>query len=235
MKGTTQTIDMPLGATETATPDRIGSWSLSRYKRLFDIGASCLALLLISPLMLGIALVVRMTSRGPVFFRQDRVGRGGKNFSLLKFRTMVHGRQNRGLALTHKGDSRITSAGRFLRKFKLDELPQLVNIVRGDMSLVGPRPDVSEYYQTLDREQQQVLFLRPGATGASTLQFRNEEALLSRIPQAELLSFYTGTHLPKKIGIDLEYARHATFFTDLWLLLRTVKSILFEHTLRERY
>jgi lipopolysaccharide/colanic/teichoic acid biosynthesis glycosyltransferase len=234
MKGTTQTIDMPLGATETATPERISPWCLSKYKRLFDIGASSLLLVLISPLMMGIALLVWMTSRGPVFFRQDRVGRGGKNFSLLKFRTMVHGRRNRGLALTHQGDSRVTSAGRFLRKFKLDELPQLINVVRGDMSLVGPRPDVLEYYKTLDPEQQQVLFLRPGATGASTLQFRNEEALLAQVPHSELLSFYTGTHLPKKIGIDLEYARQATFFTDLWLLVRTVRSILFEHTSGEK-
>jgi lipopolysaccharide/colanic/teichoic acid biosynthesis glycosyltransferase len=234
MKGTIQALHMPLGATETATPDRISPWCTSKYKRLFDISASSSLLVLVSPLMLGIALVVRMTSRGPVFFRQDRVGLGGKNFSLLKFRTMAHGRQNPGLSLTHKGDSRVTSAGRFLRKFKLDELPQLINIVRGDMSLVGPRPDVSEYYQALHPEQQQVLFLRPGATGAATLQFRNEEALLSRVPQTELLSFYIGTLLPKKIDIDLEYARQATFFTDLWLLFRTMTSILVAHTSGEQ-
>jgi lipopolysaccharide/colanic/teichoic acid biosynthesis glycosyltransferase len=225
MKSTIQILFTRCGPIEVATPDGISPWCVSKYKRLFDLASSCLLVALASPLIVGIALAVRASSRGPVLFRQLRVGQAGKNFSLLKFRTMTHGRQEPGLALTHQGDSRVTPAGRFLRKFKLDELPQLINIIRGDMSLVGPRPDVSEYYQALDSAQRQVFCLRPGATGAATLQFRNEEELLAQVPQTELLSFYTGTLLPKKIEIDLDYAREATFGSDLRILFRTVSSI----------
>src|SRR5205809_4106533 len=208
------------GMTQPGTPGAITPWCASKHKRLFDIVASCLLLVLTSPVMVVIGIVVRVSSRGPILFRQLRVGRDGKYFSLLKFRSMTHGRQELGPALTHRTDPRVTTVGRFLRRFKLDELPQFFNVVRGDMSLVGPRPDVPEYYRSLNHAQQRVLFLRPGVTGAATVHFRDEEALLSRVPQLELLSFYTGTLLPKKIFIDLAYARRATFWTDLNLLFR---------------
>ena len=229
MKSTIQILFTRCGPTEVATPDRISPWCLSKYKRLFDLASSCLLVALASPLIVGIALVVRVSSRGPVLFRQLRVGQAGKHFSLLKFRTMVHRRQEPGLALTQRGDPRVTSVGRFLRKFKLDELPQLLNVVGGEMSLIGPRPDVPEYYGLVSREQQQVLLLRPGVTGAATLQFRDEEGILARVPQAQLLSFYTGTLLPKKIEMDLEYARQATFLTDLGLLFSTLIAIFVRH------
>ena len=129
----------------------------------------------------------------------------------------------------------MTTVGRFLRRFKLDELPQFFNVIRGDMSLVGPRPDVSEYYQSLSHAQQQLLFLRPGVTGAATVHFRDEETLLSHVPQLELLNFYTGTLLPRKISIDLDYARNATFWTDLNILFRTLASILMPHAAGERH
>lgn len=218
-------ISTSIHTTEVAGPDSLSPWCVSQSKRVFDIFASCLGLAVASPIMLVTAVIVRMTSRGPILFRQIRVGLGGNYFSLLKFRTMVHGRQDPGLALTHWMDSRVTLAGRFLRKFKLDELPQLLNVIRGDMSLVGPRPDVPEYYASLNQMEQQVLLLRPGLTGAATLQFRHEEMLLSQVPQTEMRSFYLGTLLPKKIKIDLEYARQATFFTDLWFLLQTIAFI----------
>jgi len=225
---------MVLDASEVVIADRISPWCVSKYKRLFDLAAGCLLLAVVSPAMLVIALAVRASSRGPILFRQIRVGRGGKNFYLIKFRTMVDRRPEPGMALTTRGDPRVTSVGRLLRKFKLDELPQLLNVVRGDMSLVGPRPDVPEYYRLLSRTQQHVLFLKPGATGAATLQFRDEEEVLSRIPPSELLRFYTGTLLPTKIGMDLTYARQATFFTDLSLLFQTMTSIFVGRTQREQ-
>lgn len=234
MKSATQPISMLVDTPEIAATGQISPWCISRYKRLFDLVSGCLLLTLASPAMLVTALLVRVSSRGPILFRQLRVGQSGKNFSLLKFRTMVDRRPEPGLAVTPRGDPRVTSVGRFLRKFKLDELPQLVNVVRGDMSLVGPRPDVPEYYGSLGPELQPVLLLRPGATGAATLRFRDEEEVLARVPQAELLSFYTGTLLPKKIGMDLEYARQATFFTDLGLLRRTLTAIFAHHTSRDQ-
>jgi lipopolysaccharide/colanic/teichoic acid biosynthesis glycosyltransferase len=234
MKSTSQTISTALGIKETASADGVSPWCLSKSKRLFDIAVSFFLLVLVSPVMLVVALAVRLSSRGPILFRQLRVGRGGNCFSLMKFRSMVHGRQNPGLALTYQADPRITMVGRFLRRFKLDELPQFFNVLHGDMSIVGPRPDVPEYYQSLNDAQQQILLLRPGLTGAATVHFRDEEALLSRVPQFELLSFYTSTLLPQKISIDLDYLRQATFWTDLNLLLRTVTSILLPNV-RERH
>ena len=208
-----------------APSDGISSWCVSKYKRLFDLVLGCLLLAIAWPAMLVIALIVRLSSRGPILFRQRRVGQGGKNFSLLKFRTMAHRPGESGLALTRCADPRVTPAGRFLRKLKLDELPQLLNVIRGDMSLVGPRPDVPEYYRLLNRGQQQVLFLRPGVTGAATLQFPDEERVLAQVPQVQLVSFYTDTLLPKKIAIDLDYARQANLLTDLGLLFRTTIAI----------
>jgi lipopolysaccharide/colanic/teichoic acid biosynthesis glycosyltransferase len=229
MKSANQPISMLLDRAE-APADQISPWCVSKFKRTFDFMAGSSLLVLASPAMLVIALLVRVSSTGPILFRQLRVGQGGRGFFLLKFRTMTDRRQEPGPALTQRGDPRVTSIGRFLRKFKLDELPQLINIVCGDMSLVGPRPDVPEYYQALDSVQRKVLYLRPGATGAATLQFRNEEVLLAQVPQTELVSFYTDTLLPKKIAIDLEYARQATFFSDLSLLSRTITSVLVAHT-----
>jgi lipopolysaccharide/colanic/teichoic acid biosynthesis glycosyltransferase len=230
MESTTRTISTAIAMAQPGTSGAISPWCVSRHKHLFDIAASCLLLVLTFPAMLVIALLVRMSSRGPILFSQRRVGLGGKDFSLLKFRSMTHGRPDQGLALTRRADSRVTSVGRFLRRFKLDELPQFFNVIRGDMSLVGPRPDVPEYYESLNDAQQQVLLLRPGVTGAAALHFRNEEVLLSRIPQAELVSFYSSTLLPKKISIDLEYAQHATLWTDLILVFRTVACVLLPHT-----
>lgn len=233
MESSTQASSMLVDPRETQTSGPISPWCRSRQKRWFDLGASCCLLVAASPIMLVAALLVRASSRGPVLFRQFRVGHGGKNFTLLKFRTMADRRPEPGLAVTRRNDPRVTFVGRFLRKFKLDELPQLVNIVRGEMSLVGPRPDVPGYYALLAPELRTVLLVRPGATGAATLRFRNEEGLLAQVPQDELLSFYTGTLLPKKIGMDLEYARRATFYTDLGLLLRTLTAIFVRDRSRE--
>ena len=160
-------------------------WNQSRGKRLFDLFLAAALLVLVTPLMLAVAFVVKLTSRGPIFYRQWRVGQEGREFQLIKFRTMRHARQP-GPSVTRAGDPRITAAGRVLRKWKLDELPQLFNIIRGEMSFVGPRPDVAEYLASLNGEQRKILCLRPGITGLATLHYHDEEQLLSSVPGAQL-------------------------------------------------
>ncbi len=202
------------------------TWSRSAGKRVFDMVFAGFCLLLTWPLMLLAALLIKCTSPGPVFFRQIRSGQDGKPFELLKFRSMTHGRRSAGPGVTRQGDSRIFPAGRWLRKWKVDELPQFINVVRGEMSLVGPRPDLPEYLDLLSQDQREVLLLRPGITGAATIKFRNEEELLAQVPADELQQFYVYRVLPEKVRIDMDYARHASFSGDLKILLSTVATIL---------
>lgn len=186
-------------------------------KRCLDLVVAALGLALLVPVLVVVAIAIRCSSPGPVFFCQRRVGRGGVPFRLYKFRTMRH--DTGGASITAAGDPRITSIGRFLRHWKLDELPQLLNVLRGEMSLVGPRPEVARYVRLDDPEQQRVLSVRPGVTGASQITFRNEEALLAR--QSDPESYYVTTLLPAKLALDLEYLRHASLRRDLRLLVQT--------------
>ena len=204
----------------------VSGWNQSKGKRLFDLLFAAVMLILVSPAMLVVAFLVRISSRGPVLYRQQRVGKDGREFQLIKFRTMGHASERGGASVTRAGDPRITPVGRVLRKWKLDELPQLLNVIRGEMSFVGPRPDVAEYITALNREQQKILQVRPGLTGAATLHYRNEEQLLSSVPVAELKRFYCSEVLPQKVRLDLEYARRAGFLSDLRILLRTAGTIL---------
>jgi lipopolysaccharide/colanic/teichoic acid biosynthesis glycosyltransferase len=190
-------------------------------KRAVDLVGAALLLLALSPVMLLLAALVRFSSPGPIFFRQHRVGQGGSHFALLKFRTMrVAGT---GPSVTARGDDRITPVGRWLRRWKLDELPQLVNVFRGEMSLVGPRPEVPEYVRRYTEEQRRVLAVRPGVTGVSQLEFRHEEALLAGRDDVE--AFYLDAVMPAKLRLDLRYVRERTLVEDLRLLLRTVAAI----------
>jgi lipopolysaccharide/colanic/teichoic acid biosynthesis glycosyltransferase len=204
----------------------VGRWSCSLGKRLFDLCVAIPFLLVSLPVMMVAAVMVKCASPGPALFRQDRVGRNGRIFQVLKFRTMVHGKRNVGPRVTQQGDSRIFPAGRWLRKWKLDELPQFFNVVRGEMSLVGPRPDLPDYMATLGEEQREILCLRPGIAGSATLQFRHEEDLLAQVPPQELAHFYTSRILPEKIRIDLAYARQESLWSDITILFRTVGTIL---------
>ena len=165
-------------------PVVLSAWCTSAGKRTFDLVISSLLVLLLSPVLLAVSVIVAVTSRGPVLFRQLRAGRNGTEFTPLKFRTMHHNLEQSGPNLTCKGDKRITAVGRFLRKSKLDELPQLFNVMRGDMSLVGPRPDLPEFMARVTADSQQILPLRPGITGASSLIYVNEEEVLARVPSA---------------------------------------------------
>jgi lipopolysaccharide/colanic/teichoic acid biosynthesis glycosyltransferase len=202
----------------------IATWCHSAGKRIFDLTCGVPVLLAVSPLMLIVAAVVRFTSKGPVLFRQNRMGRDGREFEFLKFRTMTHGAIGPGI--TSRGDSRITKVGRLLRKTKLDELPQLFNLISGEMSLVGPRPELEEFLLALAPGQRNTLTLRPGLTGWATLHFRHEEELLAKVPQERLREYYTKILLPRKIQLDLEYAGKATFLTDVMILLRTACAIV---------
>jgi lipopolysaccharide/colanic/teichoic acid biosynthesis glycosyltransferase len=203
----------------------LSPWCSSRFKRAMDFACGLILVSFALPIMAVIALAIKSTSRGPVFFRQKRLGRAGAKFELLKFRTMYHARPTAGSGLTQRGDRRITPIGRLLRRCKLDELPQLFNVLRGEMSLVGPRPDLPEYFESLDAKQRRVLSLTPGITGAASLKFRNEEALLAQVEQERLESFYIETLLPQKIALDLEYARTASAVSDTLMLLRTAAVI----------
>ena len=193
-------------------------------KRLFDIVFAGLGLLLLGPLLVGIALWVKLDSRGPVFFRQERVGRFGVPFRIHKFRTMVTDAERLGAQITVGADARITAAGRWLRASKVDELPQLWDVLRGAMSLVGPRPEVPRYvalYPPAMREL--VLSVRPGITDPASLSFRNESELLARATDPE--REYVEVVMPMKLGLTADYVRHASLLGDIRLILATLGAI----------
>ena len=203
----------------------LSRWPDSQAKRLLDVFGALLLLVPALPLMGIVAVVIKLTSPGPVLFPQIRCGRNGRLFHVLKFRSMRHGRAD-GPGVTCSNDTRVTPVGRVIRKWKVDELPQLFNVIRGEMSLVGPRPDLPEYLDALPAAQRQVLHLKPGITSVATLRFRNEEELLSTVPVESLIGYYIANVLPQKVKMELDYACQASLFSDLAVLLRTVGAIL---------
>lgn len=187
-------------------------------KRAFDLIVAALALLLLTPLLIAVALLVRLDSPGPALFCQERVGRGFQPFRIFKFRTMAV--SSSGPRLTVAGDGRITRVGHWLRRWHLDELPQLLNVVRGEMSLVGPRPEVGEYVRHFPVEYAELLRVRPGLTDPASLQFRREAELLAAQPDPQ--AYYLAVVLPAKIRLAQEYLRTASLWKDLWILCKTV-------------
>lgn len=197
--------------TLTASP-----WARSLARRLLDLSIALAALTVFALPMLFIAMLVRLTSPGPALFTQLRMGRGARLFRIYKFRSMgVPTAGTKGPGLTRDGDARITALGKWLRKLKLDELPQFINVVRGEMSLVGPRPKLPQY------EQLHNMPYRPGITGAATLYFRNEEEMLRTVSRANLDAFYAQYIQPVKAQLDADYMANATFLTDLKLIAST--------------
>jgi lipopolysaccharide/colanic/teichoic acid biosynthesis glycosyltransferase len=192
-------------------------------KRAFDIVVSVATLLILLPLFLALALAIKIDSPGPIFFRQRRVGRGFLLFSIYKFRTMVVDAPERGLSITPRGDPRITHLGHYLRKTKIDELPQLLNILIGNMSFVGPRPEVPSYVELFRGDYEELLKVRPGLTDLASLKYRDESAILARAENPQLE--YISRLLPDKIRLSKEYIRRSSFVYDLALIFETLRQI----------
>lgn len=205
-----------------AVPAR-GSAACDGIKRALDFSVAAAALIAVSPLMAAIAVAVRLSSPGPAVFKQERVGRWGKPFLLLKFRSMRCGKAE-GPLVTAGGDPRITSLGRLIRRTKLDELPQLWNVLVGDMSLVGPRPEVRRYVEVFPVDYQRILSVRPGITDLAALRFYREEELLASSPDPERT--YIAEVLPQKIKLYLEYVETRSLALDFRILLKTLRALL---------
>ncbi len=195
-------------------------------KRLFDITASGLGLLVLSPLFLVLAVWIKLDSPGPVFYRQVRVGCGNKDFRLFKFRSMRVGSDKKGLITVGGHDPRVTRSGYYIRKYKLDELPQLINVFIGDMSLVGPRPEVRKYVDLYTPEQLRVLDVRPGITDMASIRYRNENELLEQAADPE--QYYRDVVMQDKLRINLEYIADHSFVKDLKIIFMTFKAVVAE-------
>ncbi len=191
-------------------------------KRISDGVIASLGLLIVSPLFLLIAPIIKLDSPGPVFYRAERIGKEGVPFRLYKFRSMVADADRRGPGGTAEGDRRVTRVGAVLRRTKLDELPQLINVLRGEMSLIGPRPEDPRYVALYTPEQRRVLAVRPGITSAASLAYRHEEQLLAG-PDWETV--YRTRVLPDKLAIDLAYLERRTLASDLKLILQTIAAV----------
>lgn len=192
-------------------------------KRIFDIVVGTLSLIVVSPIMLICAILSKLQSPGPILYRAKRVGLNGEIFLMYKFRTMVADADSISSGITAYNDPRITRIGRFLRKTKLDELPQLLNVLKGDMSIVGPRPEAPEYVKFYTKRQREVLKARPGITGPTQIENRDEEEKLKGC--ANTKEFYVNVLMPKKLEIDLQYVRNHNFRYDLKLLFETIIAI----------
>ncbi|GAA0104648.1 sugar transferase [Paraclostridium sordellii] len=192
-------------------------------KRLFDIVASSIGLILLSPILILIAICIKLDSKGPVFFKQVRVGKNKELFKIYKFRTMVTDAEKLGKQITVGNDTRITKVGTFIRKCKLDELPQLINVLKGDMSLVGPRPEVPKYVDLYDDYQEQILLVQPGITDYASIEFRNESEILGESENPE--SKYIDDIMPYKIELNIKYIKNISLYEDLKLITRTIKAI----------
>jgi lipopolysaccharide/colanic/teichoic acid biosynthesis glycosyltransferase len=208
----------------TASLYRVSPWSNSAIKRACDFLAASILVIVLWPVMLVAALAVRLSSSGPILFRQKRPGKNRREFTILKFRTMVTSPNQQGPVLTRAADPRVTWLGRHMRQWKLDELPQLFNVLRGEMSFVGPRPQPTKLWSqpSIQKEAAAVLSVRPGITSQATLNFRNEEALLAPLTPEEVEQVYMTYVMPVKLKMDLDYLSTASFSCDLRIVLKTV-------------
>lgn len=193
------------------------------FKRGFDFITSTIGFLLISPILLIIAVLIKITSKGPILFKQKRVGKNALVFNILKFRTMVVDAEKVGRQITVGNDSRITKVGIFLRKYKLDELPQLINVIKGDMSLVGPRPEVPKYVELYNENQKRVLEVRPGITDYASIEYRDENSILGNVENPE--EYYINIIMPHKIDLNMEYIENNNVFIDIAIIFKTIFNI----------
>jgi len=193
-------------------------------KRLFDIVSSFIGLVVFLPFFILICLLILVTSRGGIFYSQVRVGKNMENFNLLKFRTMKPDSDKKSQITVGANDSRITGIGKFLRKFKLDEIPQLINVLKGEMSIVGPRPEVPKYVSIYSQEQLKVLSVRPGLTDLASIEFINENEILGKSSNPE--KEYIEVIMPKKLALNIQYIDNQSFLGDIKLIFRTFGKIL---------
>lgn len=193
-------------------------------KRLFDIIFSALGLIALSPLFLVVALLIKLDDHGPVFFRQERIGKDFKPFLIFKFRTMKTAPDGRGPLITVSGDARITGTGKIMRKYKIDELPQLINVLKGEMSFVGPRPEVGKYVEMFKSDYKQLLKLRPGITDPAAINYSSEEGILSASKE-RWEDAYIKEVLPEKIRLSLQYAGKHTLLADVGIIFGTILKV----------
>jgi lipopolysaccharide/colanic/teichoic acid biosynthesis glycosyltransferase len=193
-------------------------------KRLFDIISSGTGLILLSPVFLFLAIWIKLNSKGPVFYKQVRVGKNGKDFKIFKFRSMHLGADKKGLITVGGRDPRVTRPGYYIRKYKLDEFPQLINVFAGNMSIVGPRPEVRKYVNLYTEEQLKVLSVKPGITDIASIKYRNENELLEKADDPDKM--YIEVIMPDKLRYNLEYIKQQSFLYDIKLVLLTFKEIL---------
>ena len=192
-------------------------------KRLFDIVSSGIGLLCLAPVFVVMAIWIKLDSRGPVFYRQTRVGRYGRDFRIFKFRSMRVGSDKGRQITVGERDPRITRSGYFIRRYKIDELPQLINVFLGDMSIVAPRPEVRKYVDLYSEEQRKVFQVRPGITDLASIKYRNENELLSQVDDPD--TYYIDVIMPDKLAINLEYIRHQSFMGDIKIIFNTLFKI----------
>lgn len=193
-------------------------------RRAFDVAAAAAGLVLLAPLFLAVAIAIRATSPGPVFFRQERVGQGGRTFRIHKFRTMRQDAEAAGAQLTVAGDARVTRVGAWLRATKIDELPQLIDVLQGTMALVGPRPEVPRYVAAYTTEQRRVLEVRPGITDPASIAYRDESAVLAAAADPERA--YLADVMPRKLAINLAYQARRTLASDVGVIFATLARIV---------
>lgn len=193
-------------------------------KRSFDIIISVIGLLFLVPIFLIIAIVIKIDSKGPVFFKQIRVGKNGREFKIFKFRTMKENAEKKGMQITINGDSRITKSGYFLRKYKIDELPQLINVLIGDMSFVGPRPEVPKYVAMYDENQRSILKIRPGITDIASIKYRDENSILAKSEDPE--QTYIQDIMPRKIELNIKYIKNMSVLYDIGLIIKTISKVI---------
>ncbi|MFN0108129.1 MAG: sugar transferase [Blastocatellia bacterium] len=201
--------------------------ALAASRRALDLLLAIPAVIVLLPVFAIVAVWIKLDSRGPVFFLQQRVGSGGRHFRIFKFRTMVTDAERLGTQITIGRDPRITRSGHFLRKYRFDELPQLFNVLKGEMAVVGPRPEVPRYVAFYDDQQRQILSYRPGLTSPATIEFSNESEVLSQnADPSDPEAYYRTQLMPAKIAIDLHYSLHATVWSDCAVIVRTLARLV---------
>jgi len=189
-------------------------------KRIFDFLVSLLGIIILSPVFIIVSIAIKLDSKGSILFLQKRVGKDEKEFNIYKFRTMVKDAEKLGKQITIGNDNRITKVGAFLRKFKIDELPQLFNVLLGDMSLVGPRPEVPKYVALYNNEQKKVLSIRPGITDMASLRYKDENDILGKVDNPE--EYYINVIMKDKLSLNLEYIEKSNVFFDIYLIVKTI-------------